>query len=176
MDTEHFYITYLDRANQSGKYPTDISLGVLDNDDIAEKYIQDFFTSSFQQSLNHGLEYDNGDLWIEVNPILITNDPRLFLLYKGVFMPSDFQLYCKAYDKYEALQFYEKRKVDKGRGTLQAYECFEKLSKGEGKYAYEFVAYEDWHDESGNRRSVEVDFGWKIIDKYWVNEDIKKRL
>lgn len=176
METELFYITYLDRASQSGKYPTDINLGALDNDDIAEKYILDFFTSSYQQSLNHGLRYNDGDLWIEVNPILITNDARLFLLYKGVFMPSDFRLYCRIYDNYETLKYYEKRKVDKGRGTRQAYEYFEKLCKGEGKYAYEYVAYQDWHDESGDRRSAEVDFGWKIIDKYRVNEDIKRSL
>lgn len=172
---DNYYITYIDKAKQSGKYPTDITLGVLDNFEIAEKYILNCFSERLQQYFGNDLENENGDFLVDIHPILITNDPSLYLLYKGVFQPHDFKYFCRVYEHYQALQPYEKRKVEKGRGTLEAYCFFEKLVKKEGKCAYQFIKTEQWHDESGNSRYAEVDSDWVITNNYYVNQDIKIR-
>lgn len=176
---QYFYITYLDRAEQSGKYPHGINLGCLDDYDIAERFILDGFRESHQREFIEMQSQD--EIFYEIRdesgsvPLLITNDARFYLLYKRVLTHSEFKLFCRLYDNYDSLQPEEKMLVNKGKGTLETFEYFEKLINGEGKWAFEYQKYEAWHDESGDSRQMEVESGWKIQDKYWMNEDIKKR-
>lgn len=176
---QYFYITYLDRAEQSGRYPHDINLGCLDDYDIAEKYMQDELLAPYKRlyvelESQENIFYELRDEY-ERFPLLITNDVRFYLRYKRVLTYSEFKLFCGVYDKYDSLGQEEKLLVSRGKGTVEALEHLEKLIKGEGKFAYEYQSYETWHDESGSSRQMEVDSGWKIQDKYWVNENIKKQ-
>ena len=176
---EYYYITYFDGGIQSGNYPHDIKLGCLDDYDIAEKFMVDEFSELHQSKLIEMHSQD--DIYFETKdeysqlPRLITNDASFYLLYKRVFTYSEFKLFCRIYDNYEALSPEEKQKVRQGTGTIEAFEYFERLIKGEGKFAYEYRSNETWHDESGNVREMEVDSGWKLNDKYWVNEKIKEK-
>ena len=84
-----YYISYLDKAYQNAKFYPDIELGCLENDDIAEKFIIDGFSNNYQQILRdaHSSNDNSYEAFIDTNsiPILITNDPGFYLLYKGVY-------------------------------------------------------------------------------------------
>ena len=139
----------------------------------------DSFSNNYQPLLRESQSQENRDyeayIDTDLTPILITNDVRFYLLYKGVFSYTNFKLFCKIYDKYESLTPLEKHKVNCGNGTHEAFEYFEKLINGEGKFAYQYEINEKWHDESGNSRTMEIESGWKIQNQYSLNEEIKKR-
>lgn len=174
---DFFYITFEDRTGETPVYP-DICMGVLDSYVIAEKYIFDCF--SYQNQIIDIMELDDNryvEIPIDRNeiPILITSDPRFYLLYKGVFTYSDFRAFCNpAGENYNKLTLKEKYKVDTAKGSPTIFEYFEKLINNKGKTAYTFAKPGTWIDDSGDERRYVEETQWKIENHFWRNAAIKR--
>jgi len=110
------------------------------------------------------------------DPILITNDARLYLVYKGVFTEKDFLLFCKIVDKEKTITEIDKEKFDRGNGTRTVYEYFSRIKRGEGSYVYQYTEFISWRDERGNLRSEPGDRHWTLQAKNPDNTTIKYRL
>lgn len=171
-DFQLYYITFLNRAEQSGKFPYDIQMGCLDDYDIAERYYQNQFHFSY--------DYVHVANITNFQPILITNDSRLFLKYRFVFPEYHFKLFCNDYENFDSLTYEEKGLVTrgiKGEHGITTYRHFQKIVQGEGKFAYQFSEMETWHEEeTGNSYTQEIHSGWKLTDTYYENEVIKRQL
>lgn len=154
---ELFYITFRNRANNSGNYPYDIEMNRIEREEEAEEYIIDY--------LNSIIKYDDYRDLPDSQPIIITNDKALWFKYKHVLNYNEFKFYCGFYENYERLSYEAKQLVSNGLAGygVRTFEYFEKLVAGKGIKAYQYFRKESFYDEdNGNKYVMETEDGWKI--------------
>lgn len=154
---EPFYITFRNKANNSGNHPYDMEMNKIGDKEEAEAYIVSFLNSIISHE-------DYRDL-PECQPIIITNDKALWFKYKHVLNYNEFKWYCGFYESYEKLPYDAKQFVSSGLAGygVRTFEYFEKLLAGKGMKAYQYFRKESFYDEdNGNKYVIETEDGWKI--------------
>lgn len=127
MNRLFYYISYRDCYDLSGRSP-DIELELLQNIDDARELIASWTSDYFSWSY----EYEPNVL----EPIIITNDPRLFLKYRVAFCENEFKNWCK----------------------------FKVVSKNNKSYYFNLVSDENGHSNSNNGLSRGV--GEEIYNQF----------
>ena len=140
MENNFIYVSYADCSNQSLRN-NDIRLERFDSLEIATYYIE-------------------GELveWLKSkDPLLITNDERLYLKFRHAYSFEEFKKFCK--------------ELPEGESILNA---FEQLCQGAGNSAYKSYSTERWTDEdTGQTYSLDYDNGWKVEKIATTNSIIK---
>jgi Leucine-rich repeat (LRR) protein len=147
-----YYIIYEDRAIYSGKPSQDINLEKLENYDIAEHYILKVYKYLNDRNIFSAPPF--------IQPILITNDARLFLKYRNAYQHSEFHQFC----------------MDRGN-KLPAFKHYENILKGTYNSAQMYVRYANWTDEENGRTyRYEDEEGWMTSLNMNENSTLKKEI
>ena len=170
-----YYILYLDKGENYELISHLIFLEKLENYYIAEQYILDYYKGgNFIKSFNLP----------SVEPILITNDARLFLKYRSVFNFEEFYQFClnssQNIDEIQKLpsnlQHIASTSILDPFYGRQTIKYFQNIIDGVCNSANNFYKISQYIDEdTGNSYEMLGEEGWKMSLNMPQNESLKQK-
>lgn len=165
-----FYIAFIDKSHNSGKYPNDIMLRKILDYNSSIEYIENEYQVLTEFSFNH-------KKWTE--PILITNDNLLNQKYRNVFSENEFKSYCieSSYFGNQIEKLPLKNQLIANQSNLtgnygkETFNHFLNIKENKYKEAYMIHKYlNSWIDEdTGMNYDYDEENKWKTND--WIDFD-----